>query len=315
MSSQGELTGDRESAAAKRLIRWGGTLLAVLSILFLVVQFRAHAGQIPASEWRAAFPDVALGAILYAVSGIALGVVWWLSVRCATRAPICLPYAMSVQWSSQLAKYLPGNVAHFAARHVMMRRAGLGHASLVAAGLLEAMVLVAAAAALGTGVLRPTVVAMFGVDLPVGVELAAVVVLAAAVAFGWHFARARGWIDPGKRASKALFEWIAAALLAVLFFGGMTICFILVVEGLGLSSFAAVAPWVAASWLLGFVVPGAPGGIGIRELVLVLGLTPLIGEPDALLAAVLFRMTTVGGDAVMAAFGAAGLRWSARDAG
>jgi uncharacterized membrane protein YbhN (UPF0104 family) len=60
---------------------------------------------------------------------------------------------------------------------------------------------------------------------------------------------------------------------------------------------------VTTAWLLGFVVPGAPAGLGIREVVMIAMLEPSFGEANALLLALLYRITTVGGDAAFAALG------------
>ena len=52
----------------------------------------------------------------------------------------------------------------------------------------------------------------------------------------------------------------------------------------------------ATAWTLGFLTPGAPAGLGVREAVLVALLTPSAGEPAALTAALAFRAATLGGD-------------------
>jgi uncharacterized membrane protein YbhN (UPF0104 family) len=55
--------------------------------------------------------------------------------------------------------------------------------------------------------------------------------------------------------------------------------------------------------LLGYVTPGAPAGLGLREGVLALGLTPVLGESEALALALVYRLVTVIADGVLAAFG------------
>ena len=51
--------------------------------------------------------------------------------------------------------------------------------------------------------------------------------------------------------------------------------------------------WLALAWLLGYVMPGAPAGVGVRETVLVIGLGPALGEADALVLALAYRFVTV----------------------
>jgi uncharacterized membrane protein YbhN (UPF0104 family) len=72
------------------------------------------------------------------------------------------------------------------------------------------------------------------------------------------------------------------------------------VAGLPIASWCG---WLALAWLLGYVMPGAPAGLGVRETVLVLGLGPALGEAEALVVALAYRFVTVVVDAVSAGAG------------
>ena len=50
------------------------------------------------------------------------------------------------------------------------------------------------------------------------------------------------------------------------------------------------------AWVAGFITPGASGGIGIREIVIVALLTPYITQPKALVLAIILRLVTICGD-------------------
>ncbi len=50
------------------------------------------------------------------------------------------------------------------------------------------------------------------------------------------------------------------------------------------------------SWLVGLITPGAPAGVGVRELVLLFLLKGVVAEVDLLLAVALGRVITVIGD-------------------
>jgi len=62
------------------------------------------------------------------------------------------------------------------------------------------------------------------------------------------------------------------------------------------TSFVAVGAIYLFGWLVGFVVPGAPGGIGVREAVFIILLAPLVGEANALTYSIAVRLVTIGGD-------------------
>jgi hypothetical protein len=50
------------------------------------------------------------------------------------------------------------------------------------------------------------------------------------------------------------------------------------------------------AWLAGLLTPGAPAGVGVREIMLLFLLGTVVGRADLLLAAVLSRVITVTGD-------------------
>jgi uncharacterized membrane protein YbhN (UPF0104 family) len=53
------------------------------------------------------------------------------------------------------------------------------------------------------------------------------------------------------------------------------------------------------AWLIGLVTPGAPAGVGVRELVLLFLLKGSINEAELVLAVLLGRLVTVGGDVLI----------------
>ena len=65
----------------------------------------------------------------------------------------------------------------------------------------------------------------------------------------------------------------------------------------------AVAAALAGAWVVGFVIPGASAGIGVREAAVILLLSPALGAGDAAVVATVYRLVTAGGDALFAALG------------
>ena len=294
------------SGRLKRVLKWLGAALAAAAVAFVVHRLWTKFSALPPGVLELAWPGLALASLGYASCGVLLALIWWLALRAAGVKSASLSRASSAFLSSQLGKYLPGNLGHFAARHVLSRRDGGSHRLLVGATLLEALLLVAAAGALAVIVVQPIIFVGLGPML----EAAWLAPVAAALALGLGLALARGkgWLDSELGLPRLVIELGAAFGLALVFFLASSGCFVLMSGSLGPGEWLALVPWIAAAWLLGFVVPGAPGGLGIREFVLVLGLTPLIGEAQAALDAVMFRLVTIGGDAVMSAVGAVWLR-------
>ena len=96
--------------------------------------------------------------------------------------------------------------------------------------------------------------------------------------------------------------WPCYALYVVFFLITGTLLAILVATIAGgpfsVRSFGAVITIFSCSWIAGYVTPGAPGGVGIREAIIIFSLAALVGEAQATVAALLFRCVTVGGDVI-----------------
>ena len=65
------------------------------------------------------------------------------------------------------------------------------------------------------------------------------------------------------------------------------------------------------SFILGYITPGVPGGIGIREAVMVYFFSTFIPEDQILSSAIIFRITTIIGDFI--AFGIASIVYKIRN--
>jgi len=60
---------------------------------------------------------------------------------------------------------------------------------------------------------------------------------------------------------------------------------------------------VAVAWIAGYVIPGAPAGLGVREAVLTAFLSPHIEIGIVISAALLWRVVSLATDALLAVIG------------
>lgn len=77
------------------------------------------------------------------------------------------------------------------------------------------------------------------------------------------------------------------------------------------SGVTVVAAFIIA-WAVGYIVPGAPGGIGIREVILQMILTGVCNKDITLVAILLHRLASIIGDTAAFLFELAYVRVSAR---
>lgn len=284
-------------------------LVALVTTGFFVRRLVANASQLPRVVWNdtnyavlAASVALALGAICIA------GCVWQVLLRDqGVYRP--LPRILSLYLVAQFGKYLPGNVGQFVGRVVMARAEEIPVPVTLMTMVIE--VLWGIGSALGIAALGIVLSAGSSLMLPPwlgGAGLATCfLVLIAAPWVGMfllqHFfpralARATGHA-PMRPPSWRAALWVT--LLSLASYVGMGLL-------LRLQSHywfsAAGAPllelagFFALAWLAGYILPGAPAGIGVRESVMLLLLAPSVGEATALALGVTMRLTTTLADAL-----------------
>lgn len=286
--------------ALKRVAGFAGAALCVLAVV-LLLRHGLKLGDALGERLRLIAPSVFAGALAsYSAGAVLLGVAWAVLVR-ATAGPDARARPLFVaHLRSQLAKYLPGNVFHFAYRHVAARGEGAGHAALGGALALESALLVAAAALLALGVAADPRLAQLAPWARALVLAAPPAALAACVVAVWVVGRGDA---AGMRRPRLARAVVLALAIDLAFFAAAAAALRLLCAQPQALPFAAWCGWLALAWIVGYVTPGAPGGLGLREAVLALALAPALGEAGAMAVALAYRLLTVVADAVLAAAG------------
>lgn len=213
---------------------------------------------------------------------------------------------------TQLAKYIPGNVAQHATRAALSIRAGMNTRVFLASLAQETLLAVAASLIIGLMMLALSARGLdqlspfyFSGLLMLGAFFGVLVLLLAAPKLAPERLKDHeNWLSrmllrlgglPGPRATlRALGGYSANYLL-------IGIGLWLVAWAIGLSGsldLALVTSAFALSWVLGFLAPGAPAGLGAREGIMLLLLHG--SAPDDELAAfvLLARVVTMLGDGI-----------------
>lgn len=261
---------------------------------------------------------LAAAALLYAmiipISGWA-----WQKLLASVSVPKGMLELSGIMGATQLAKYLPGNIAQHASRVMLSLSRGMPADAYAMTVVVETVLAISAAVivTIGLTVLSPGGLAVLPYELRQSLPwivlslpillLLLPLVLKKAILIGsrrssWIGERFRDNRIPGGRAqSLALAAYMANYLL-------IGIGFLLIVRAmeagpsLGYSKLTAA---FAASWIAGFVAPGVPAGLGVREGVMAMMLVD--DSPDeALLGAITgMRLATVLGDLLWFVLGGA----------
>lgn len=209
---------------------------------------------------------------------------------------------------TQIGKYLPGNIGHHLGRVALARAAGVSITPNLYALGYETVLAALVSVHVGTIVLLwkpPGILAehpVFTHKLPLIIlfSLGAVFTIALAPLAMRLLTKMRGSADAAPVAV-GLHWW--PAFVAYLSFGSGLV---LVGAGLWLTSFVLIggqSPGViffigafAASWIIGFLAPGAPAGLGVREALLSAWFGTVMPPAQAVLLVIALRIATTLGD-------------------
>lgn len=280
-------------AISRRLLNGLGSGVALIGIGFVVFKLAQYRDQIDlarlsAHDWLA----LLLLAVAGGASGVLLGYAWRALLHYHGVA-LSGANAVRIYGISQIAKYVPSNVVHLLGRQALATAAGLPNWPVAKSTLWELGCLPVAAA----------------LCAPLALPLLARGIAPGASALAFALVALLGIGAARKIAGPAVGRAIACQLGYLLIAGAQfAVVLMLLVPDAQLASMAlAVCGAYVIAWVAGFLTPGAPAGVGVREFVLYLLLAQFVGQPDLLAAVVLARMISVCGD-VLFYLGAVGVR-------
>lgn len=289
----------------KKLGKLIGNIVSLLSILFIIYAVWKLGFDFDSiTNWYSFLTVACLSVVLKGGTVYISGFAWASWLRFFARRDIDMREAVCVYAKANIGKYLPGNVMHYVERNLFAANLGISQKKLAVSTVLEVIGLVGAAfllaVSVSAGQLEKSLQAIFGDSY--------LQVLALAVAGGLLLVAA-AWLVLRRKLTAVLKEYSWKKFARTAFFAVVEYAIVLVSLGLIMVALYAymggtvtwengpliVSGYVIA-WVLGFVIPGASGGIGVRELVITLLLGSVVGAEMVLTLSVIHRLITILGD-------------------
>lgn len=295
----------RLSSRLKPFLRWailGGTLF------FLGKALKDHWQEVAAIRitgfgWLALMGGLVVTLLAHVWSGWVWG--WILQ---DLRQPVSAPWAIATYLKVNIAKYLPGNIWHFYGRTQAAIAVGVPFPIATLSVLLEPLLMAAAALIVA---LLTSRTASWGLQ-----SLSLLVVLIGLhpriLNFGIHLLKrlkGKNKISEGENAPVLTLDHypIWPLLGEIGFLGLRSAGFLLTFLALQVPTWSQVPQLISTfslAWLLGLVVPGAPGGIGVFEATAI----ALLGQsfsPALILSVVaLYRLISILAESIGAGLAA-----------
>ncbi|WP_175405620.1 lysylphosphatidylglycerol synthase domain-containing protein [Ethanoligenens harbinense] len=286
-------------------MRWIGIGITAVSFVFLAkFLFSMHV-----DLFRLQHPALTV-LLVVALAVCYVGVVylsaaaWRLALNFISQTKIPFHDVFDIYVRANIAKYLPGNVMHFAGRNMLAQKLSFDQVDVAFSTVLEVAALLVTAVIWSAVLSFQSFLSMItDLSRKSGMYLYIVIgVLILLVAAACLILRKKGLLKKYRRFFTPAFARLLPKLfllysLTMMIPGGVLSVFL---GALGVSLTPTLLLNVIASymisWVAGYVVIGSPGGIGVRESVMVLLLGPFCGNDIALLAALLLRVASAFGD-------------------
>lgn len=289
----------------KKGIKIVGKLIFILSLVFVARAVYVLGFDFDSVEnWPVFLAVTFVCAFVKCITVYISGSSWygWLSFFSGKKGQ--LKEGLCVYAKANIGKYLPGNVMHYVERNLFADKLGISQKKLAASSIFEVLSLVSVALIMAFVVslnqLESALKSVLGehyLRIILCVALAGVVFLALILFLFW------------KKLAPILAGYRLKDFLAMLFLNLLRYGIVLVLLGILMvvlyCYMGGVFTWRKAclivsgyiiAWVLGFIVPGAPGGIGVRELVITLLLGSVVGENLIVSLSITHRLITIVGD-------------------
>lgn len=295
----------------KPMLRWVGWLLAIVIAAYFVVfatrTFRI-ADLAPLATPRV-IASILAAAFLYALI-IPLSALAWGALLRSQGEPLPRGLLASILAVTQLAKYVPGGVAQPLGRAAMSIRNGMSARAFATSVVQETVLAVGASVTTGVSLLLLSPAGMMQIPetyrgmVLVGVlaTIGSVILFACGARLMPACIRRSRWIAtlarvtgpaPGTRTTALVFLTYCLNYLTI----GVGVWVVGQALALGASGgYLLLTGSFALSWLLGFVVPGAPAGLGVREGIMTILLSGSLDQHRILSLVIAIRLATLAGD-------------------
>lgn len=286
----------------KRVTRIVGVVFMVASLIFVADRIRVLMAEAGRQQITAADVARLVAAVpVYFAALTLFHVAWSLLLRSAVRdEQRSLRRAWTITARAGIGKYLPGNVAHFAGRQVLVARVGWPQMAAAGASVVETIALP------GTGLLMVLVGLLVVPDVATPlfdsssrltfVALAGLALLV--VTLAWTLRKSPRVVELLQHVAgfRRVLWKVVGCYAAFFLISGIVQAWLIAEHDVIRVVLASTAAWIA-----GYLAPGVPAGLGVREAVLVLLLD--IDGTSVAVGVIGFRLAMVVADLLVFAAG------------
>jgi uncharacterized membrane protein YbhN (UPF0104 family) len=216
-----------------------------------------------------------------------------------------LPFGeiLKIYMKTFIARYIPGNIFHFVGRQLLGNKLGINHAVLALSSILESfMLLIVGSIFILTGFFQNffNISILDRIDIN-NKKLLLLVAGGCFIAVIYFIYKNRLKEIFGSFSIRRMGFWVKMCLFYSLFLfinGVILFCIFsfMLKTDLKIDNLPIIICAQVFAWMGGFITPGAPGGLGIREALLAITLSNILPVTIIVAGALIFRIITLFGE-------------------
>ena len=287
----------------KKIVKWGGRILMLAALVFLLQRLWTYRESLDVSLDLAKIFMLTGCCLLYVVTVCMCPIIYKTLLHLTTKRKLPFLQVANIYCKSNILKYLPGNVMQYVGRNQIAIDEKLPHGEVALATLLEIGVVVVSAGLVAIVFSWSYAVEWVTNSVDINPVLVAAVVFVVMLVGTGTFVLFRNKIKKYfkeiltkknfiKVPSLILYHALILIISGIAYFSVMGTLQV----GMAPENYLVGIGLYSLAFVLGYITPGVPGGIGIRETILVYFFSPFLPEAQVLTGALLFRIISVLGD-------------------
>lgn len=284
----------------KNQIKICGKIMMYLSVIFIVKKLMGYDLDVP---FTGRSVIVIIGCSFFHSININLSAVYFKRLlEIISREVISQKSVSTIYCKSNLYKYLPGNVMHFVGRSQISFETKSTVTDVTLTTVLEMIALV-----IGGMIIAITVVlsSLLEYIKEVNFQVSIILIGFAVICSIFYINRKKLWSLALKYkfifSKEFLGKYIVFIILSGFRLTVNAVIFLWLMHSFSLyvstfNDLLLVVGYFVMSWVIGFITPGAPGGLGVREVIMTVFMNPYLPEDELLVVLVVYRFICVIGD-------------------
>lgn len=291
----------------KKHIKTIGTCITVLALIFVVKKLITMDVDYSSLANIKTISIIAICTILQTFMFVFMTLPWLVLTRIISQKKIPFYRAMPVFTKSNLLKYVPGNVFQYVGRNQLASDMNIRHADVAFATILDIIFCVIvpfllAIILLGRHILK--LINEYGSRFLIIFIIAVAIILISAVIIKLKFSeKVLSFINPYRSllCKKTILKLVYASILYLIQY--IIFCLVSLLPAVFLLDIpiekcSIFVGTYLFSWILGFITPGAPGGIGIREAAMIFMCGSFADNDVIMIYTVILRLVSIFGDII-----------------